>query len=59
MSIGLSLPRADGAEKLSGRATYTADIALPGMLHGKLLLLFGVAGGAETRRISHSPGQNL
>lgn len=37
MSIGLSLPRADGAEKLSGRATYTADIALPGMLAGKLL----------------------
>jgi len=37
MSIGLSLPRADGAEKLSGRATYTADIARPGMLHAKLL----------------------
>ncbi len=37
MSIGRSIPRADGAEKLSGRATYTTDITLPGMLHAKLL----------------------
>jgi CO/xanthine dehydrogenase Mo-binding subunit len=37
MSIGLSLARSDGAEKLSGRATYTTDITLPGMLHAKLL----------------------
>lgn len=35
--VGADLPRADAPEKLSGRATYTTDIALPGMLHAKLL----------------------
>ena len=35
--VGQSVPRGDAAEKLSGRATYTADVTLPGMLHAKLL----------------------
>ncbi len=35
--IGTSPPRADAAVKLSGRATYAADVVLPGMLHAKLL----------------------
>ncbi|MDW5596297.1 molybdopterin cofactor-binding domain-containing protein [Conexibacter stalactiti] len=30
--------RADGAVKASGRARYTADLELPGMLHARLLL---------------------
>ncbi len=35
--VGKSLPRIDGADKVSGRARYTADIVRPGMLHGKVL----------------------
>jgi xanthine dehydrogenase YagR molybdenum-binding subunit len=36
-SVGHRQPRIDGAERVSGRATYTADIQLPGMLYGKIL----------------------
>ena len=36
-NIGVSVPRRDLPEKLTGEAKYTADIRLPGMLHGKVL----------------------
>jgi len=35
--IGKSLPRLDGVEMATGRAKYTDDIILPGMLYGKIL----------------------
>lgn len=35
--VGESIPRVDGREKVTGRAVYTGDITLPGMLHGKVL----------------------
>ncbi len=35
--IGKPLPRIDGRVKVTGTATFANDIALPGMLHGKLL----------------------
>lgn len=35
--IGIDAPRVDGPAKVSGSATYTADIVLPGMLHAKVL----------------------
>jgi CO/xanthine dehydrogenase Mo-binding subunit len=35
--IGLSIPRADGAEKVTGRVEYVADIKRKGLLHAKLL----------------------
>jgi 4-hydroxybenzoyl-CoA reductase subunit alpha len=35
--VGASIPRVDAADKVTGRATYTADIYLPNMVHGKLL----------------------
>ena len=35
--IGKSIPRVDGFEKVTGRALYTPDINLPGMLHAKIL----------------------
>ncbi|OGA96154.1 MAG: 4-hydroxybenzoyl-CoA reductase subunit alpha [Betaproteobacteria bacterium RIFCSPLOWO2_12_FULL_66_14] len=31
------MPRIDAADKVTGRALYTADIALPNMVHGKIL----------------------
>ncbi len=36
-SVGVSIPRVDGVDKVTGRAQYTADISLPNMLHGKIL----------------------
>src|SRR5436305_12598678 len=35
--VGTSLPRPDGPDKVTGRARYTADQALPGMLHARLV----------------------
>ncbi|MGH7476198.1 MAG: xanthine dehydrogenase family protein molybdopterin-binding subunit [Longimicrobiales bacterium] len=35
--IGRRLSRIDGVAKSTGRAVYADDIALPGMLHGKIL----------------------
>jgi 4-hydroxybenzoyl-CoA reductase alpha subunit len=35
--VGHAVPRADGPEKVTGRAKYTADLRLPGMIHGKIL----------------------
>jgi len=35
--VGQRIPRKDGPEKATGRAQYTVDISLPGMLWGKIL----------------------
>lgn len=35
--VGRNLPRLEAAEKISGRATYIADLYRPGMLHGAIL----------------------
>jgi xanthine dehydrogenase molybdenum-binding subunit len=35
--VGKNFPRKDASEKVTGRAKYTADISLPGMLYGKIL----------------------
>lgn len=35
--IGKAIPRVDGPAKVSGEATYAADVSLPGMLWGKAL----------------------
>ena len=34
--VGKPLPRLDGPETVTGRAAYTVDVLLPGMLHAKL-----------------------
>ena len=36
-AIGTRQPRLDGPIKVSGRAVFTDDVRLPGMLHGKIL----------------------
>ena len=36
-SVGVSIPRVDAADKVTGRALYTADIAPPNMVCGKIL----------------------
>jgi len=35
--VGKGLPRVDAYSKATGAATFTVDISLPGMLHGKIL----------------------
>lgn len=35
--VGQSTPRVDGIEKVTGRAKYTADLRLPGMLYASIL----------------------
>ena len=35
--LGTSVPRLDAREKVTGRAVYTDDMSLPGMLHGVML----------------------
>jgi CO/xanthine dehydrogenase Mo-binding subunit len=37
MSIGISVPRVDGIEKVTGVAKFTGDLAIPGMLEAKVL----------------------
>jgi xanthine dehydrogenase YagR molybdenum-binding subunit len=36
-TVGTAVPRVDGLVKAAGRAEYTADVNLPGMLHGRML----------------------
>ncbi|HEY3328731.1 MAG TPA: xanthine dehydrogenase family protein molybdopterin-binding subunit [Capsulimonadaceae bacterium] len=35
--IGKRLPRVDGPDKVTGRARYTHDVRLPGLLYGRIL----------------------
>jgi CO/xanthine dehydrogenase Mo-binding subunit len=35
--IGSSVPRVDGIDKVTGKAKYTGDLVVPGMLEGKFL----------------------
>lgn len=35
--VGRPTPRVDGSERVSGRAVYTYDVALPGMLYARVL----------------------
>ena len=34
--VGKALPRLDGADSVTGRARFTVDVSLPGLLHAKL-----------------------
>ena len=36
-SVGVSIPRVDAADKVTGRAVYTADISLPNMVYARIL----------------------
>ncbi|MCA9519979.1 MAG: xanthine dehydrogenase family protein molybdopterin-binding subunit, partial [Myxococcales bacterium] len=35
--VGKEIPRIEGADKVTGRARYTSDMRLPGMLYGRVL----------------------
>lgn len=57
--IGLSAPRAGGVEKVTGHAAYVADVAVPGMLWGKVLrsaIPYGRIVRIDTTRAQQIPG---
>jgi len=57
--VGKRLPRVDGPDKVSGRARYTFDLQLPGMLHGAILrcpLPHARLKRIDTRRAEAHPG---
>jgi len=35
--VGQSVARVDGIEKVTGKAKFTGDLVIPGMLHGRIL----------------------
>src|ERR1041385_8087304 len=35
--VGRSIARVDAVDKVTGRAKFTGDLNMPGMLHGKIL----------------------
>jgi CO/xanthine dehydrogenase Mo-binding subunit len=55
--IGVSIPRFDAPEKVTGRTQYVADIQLPGMLHARLLR--SPYAHARIRRIDASKARAL
>ncbi len=58
-TVGVSIPRVDAADKVTGRATYTADVFLPNMLHGKILgstIAHGRVKRIDTSKAAALPG---
>jgi CO/xanthine dehydrogenase Mo-binding subunit len=35
--VGQNVPRVDGVEKVTGKARFSGDLVIPGMLHGRIL----------------------
>ena len=57
--VGRPVPRAEGRDKVSGRATYAGDVTLPGMLWGKALrspVPHGRIKRIDTSRAEHLEG---
>jgi aerobic-type carbon monoxide dehydrogenase small subunit (CoxS/CutS family) len=58
-TVGRSIPRVDAADKATGRAKYTADHHLPGMLYGRILgspIAHGKIKSIDTSRARALPG---
>ena len=57
--IGSSVPRAESAEKVTGRAVYAVDVSLPDMLWGKVLrspIAYGRIKRIDVSRAAALPG---
>jgi CO/xanthine dehydrogenase Mo-binding subunit len=46
--VGQSLPRVDLSPKILGRATYSTDVRVPGMLHGRVIRPAGAGAALES-----------
>ena len=55
--VGRSESRSDGDDKVTGKAIYTVDVKLPGMIHGKILR--SPYAHARLTRIDASQAENL
>ena len=58
-TVGHGVMRYDGPDKVTGRATYAADIKLPGMVYGKILgspIAHGLIKSIDTRAARALPG---
>ena len=58
-TVGVSIPRVDAVDKVTGRAQYTADIFLPNMAYGKLLgspIAHGLIKRIDTSKAEALPG---
>ena len=58
-TVGVSIPRVDAADKVTGRAQYTADVFLPNMIHGKILgssIAHGLVKHVDTSKAAALPG---
>jgi CO/xanthine dehydrogenase Mo-binding subunit len=59
MTIGVSIPRIDGVEKVTGAAKFTGDLAIPGTLEAKVLrsaLPHASIESIDTRKAESLPG---
>ncbi|MDO8632755.1 MAG: molybdopterin-dependent oxidoreductase, partial [Phycisphaerales bacterium] len=56
-NVGISIPRIDAADKVTGRAIYTADIHLPNMIYGKIL--GSTVAHGRIKRIDTSKAESL
>jgi len=57
--VGRGVTRYDGPDKATGRAKYTADISLPGMIYGKILgspIAHGLIKNIDVSRARQLPG---
>ncbi len=57
--VGRAKPRVDGEEKATGKAMYTVDVKLPGMVHGKILrspLPHARIGKVDVQKAARLPG---
>ena len=57
--VGKSVPRVDLPPKLFGRAIYSTDVRVPGMLHGRVIRPAGAGStlaGVDDRAAKKSPG---
>ncbi len=57
VQVGVSLPRPDGPDKITGRARYAGDQALPGLLYARLVL--SPYAHARIRSIDTTPALNV
>ncbi|MCP4759838.1 MAG: molybdopterin-dependent oxidoreductase [Planctomycetes bacterium] len=58
-TVGVSIPRVDAVDKVTGRAQYTADLFLPNMAYGKLLgspIAHGLVKRIDTSKAEALPG---
>jgi nicotinate dehydrogenase subunit B len=57
--VGQSVPRIDLAPKILGHATYSTDVRVPGMLHGRVIRPAGAGaalGTIDESSVKHIPG---